>query len=945
MCSEPELQPYLADVVADDALAAPLPEALAKPVVDCLKRLADQHWHVDARRSVVYARRIEQIGLARRDRWQQALGRMAYGDAIKFLGQLAEAWQALEEAGQMFLEVEDEVGWARTRIGRLHVSTALNRVPAALEDAERARVIFEQHGEREKLLRLRYQTGVVHNLISHTAQALEHFDAARALAAPMGDAGEPYLIQIENGAGAASLAQGDLRAALDHYDRVLALSEKWNEPVHIAAAKSHLAFVLQKQGHYRRALQLLYEALNVVRDLDPTEATRLKWHMPECYLNLSRYAEARELAEEVVGEFRKQSDAFWLAQALADLATAEAELGGFAEAEARLAEAEGIFETLGAEMWVAAISLRRGHLALRLGQPVAARRIAQQAALRFEAGGQPLNRMQAQLLESQAACAAHDYAVAEMLAHEPLHFAQRFNVAALRYSAYVLLGRCTESQGDARRAIRYYRAAAATTERVQRNLTITLRPGFLADKAEAPRRLVALHRQLGNVAQAFEALELSKAQVLLGYLANRDRLMWSQDDEQSRELLRQYEDVRAKHQWYQNLAEGAAKTETTGPVIDAQTALTALADLDQQLRRITEELYYRNGRRRIDPAPTVGVAEIQASLQPDTVLIAYHVDGEALSAFVVSDEAIAAVPLPASLAEVQCWTENVRQNLQAAARLGPESAAQPRLLNAVRRSLHLLQHHLLAPLLGPGHGWRRALIVPHGLLHYVPFHLLWDGERYLIEALEVVSLPAASLAVQPAPVRTRGALTLAHAWEGRLPFTHAEARMVQQTFGGEVFSEAAATRAALRAAPTQILHIAAHGQYRLDKPDLSYVYLAEGQVFADDLFQHDLSYELVTLSACETGQATVAGGDELIGLGRGFLYAGAGALVLSLWPVVDEIAYRLMTRFYDALRAGSSKAAALRGAQLAELAGAPQLHPAFWGAFQLIGNPGPLSSH
>jgi CHAT domain-containing protein len=140
------------------------------------------------------------------------------------------------------------------------------------------------------------------------------------------------------------------------------------------------------------------------------------------------------------------------------------------------------------------------------------------------------------------------------------------------------------------------------------------------------------------------------------------------------------------------------------------------------------------------------------------------------------------------------------------------------------------------------------------------------------------------------------------------------------------------------------LHIAAHGQHRLDQPDLSYIQLADGQLYADDLFQHDLSYELVTLSACETGRASVSGGDELIGLGRGFLYSGAGALILSLWQVSDASTLRLMELLYQALKAGCSKAAALRSAQLSLIAESPQLHPAYWGGFQLIGNSTPLTS-
>jgi CHAT domain-containing protein len=125
---------------------------------------------------------------------------------------------------------------------------------------------------------------------------------------------------------------------------------------------------------------------------------------------------------------------------------------------------------------------------------------------------------------------------------------------------------------------------------------------------------------------------------------------------------------------------------------------------------------------------------------------------------------------------------------------------------------------------------------------------------------------------------------------------------------------------------------------------MSYIELGDGPLFADDLMQHDLSYELVTLSACESGQAQVTGSEDLIGLGRGLLYAGAATLVTSLWPVSDETTLELMTQFYGGLRAGHSKAAALRQAQRQLLAANPQLHPAYWGAFQLIGDAHPLSN-
>jgi CHAT domain-containing protein len=138
----------------------------------------------------------------------------------------------------------------------------------------------------------------------------------------------------------------------------------------------------------------------------------------------------------------------------------------------------------------------------------------------------------------------------------------------------------------------------------------------------------------------------------------------------------------------------------------------------------------------------------------------------------------------------------------------------------------------------------------------------------------------------------------------------------------------------LNAAPGQVLHISAHGQHRMDQPDFSYIELADGPLYTDDLFQHDLRYELVTLSACETGRSRAAAGDELIGLGRGFLFAGAGALIASLWRVDETLTLELMDELYHQLDSGASKAAALRQAQLALLRTYPGLHPAFWGAYR-----------
>ncbi|HEX5416656.1 MAG TPA: CHAT domain-containing protein, partial [Chloroflexota bacterium] len=147
-----------------------------------------------------------------------------------------------------------------------------------------------------------------------------------------------------------------------------------------------------------------------------------------------------------------------------------------------------------------------------------------------------------------------------------------------------------------------------------------------------------------------------------------------------------------------------------------------------------------------------------------------------------------------------------------------------------------------------------------------------------------------------------------------------------------------ATRDALAGAASgyPVLHLAAHGESRPDNPAFAYLKLADGQLSAADAFSLELDGALVTLSGCETGRSVVAGGDELIGLSRGFLHAGAATLVQSLWRVDDGSTARLMERFYQNLRIGRTKGAALREAQLASLA-EESAQPYFWAPFQLVG--------
>ena len=100
----------------------------------------------------------------------------------------------------------------------------------------------------------------------------------------------------------------------------------------------------------------------------------------------------------------------------------------------------------------------------------------------------------------------------------------------------------------------------------------------------------------------------------------------------------------------------------------------------------------------------------------------------------------------------------------------------------------------------------------------------------------------------------------------------------------------------------------------------------------------NLNADLVVLSACETGLGQVAKGEGIIGLTRGFLYAGASNLLVSLWQVSDVTTADLMVDFYDKMLGGMSKPEALREAKLQMIRRHPEYaKPYYWAPFILVG--------
>jgi CHAT domain-containing protein len=188
---------------------------------------------------------------------------------------------------------------------------------------------------------------------------------------------------------------------------------------------------------------------------------------------------------------------------------------------------------------------------------------------------------------------------------------------------------------------------------------------------------------------------------------------------------------------------------------------------------------------------------------------------------------------------------------------------------------------------------------------------------------------------------------------GRLPHAVEEARNIATLLEGQVLLEEGASLAEFHQAihECRTLHLATHGDFRLDNPLFSGLAFYDGWLTTMDIFDLRLKASLVTLSACQTGRNVLGGGDELLGLMRAFLSAGAASVVLTLWAVEDRSTAQIMEAFYRQLAAGKGKGESLRQAQLqfisrAENASGAQseqyAHPYFWAPFYLVGDAGPL---
>ena len=334
-------------------------------------------------------------------------------------------------------------------------------------------------------------------------------------------------------------------------------------------------------------------------------------------------------------------------------------------------------------------------------------------------------------------------------------------------------------------------------------------------------------------------------------------------------------------------------------------------------------------------ATTMTLAEVQAVLPEDALLLEYFTTGlvEALDYRTAVPQGVQRHRFPPARTLIFAVTRDSLQVHDAG--LSPNDLLPLRLDSVVERHFlepqirRTLYGRLIAPIAELLHGRQRLYLVPHGPLHYIPFQALVapDGETLLREGgPALIYGPSATILFrhvgrQPdRPPSTCLAIGYNDPRGAQLRFAEEEARGIARLTGGTALVGPSPKKATLysHAGNYRLLHFSCHGEFDPQAPLASALHLASGEALtALDVLEHlHLCCDLVTLSACESGLSRVRRGDELIGLIRAFMHAGALALIPTLWRVDERSTLILMERFYREIQAGMSLAQALKRAQL-----------------------------
>ena len=869
----------------------------------------------------------------------------AAANVLYFTRRFGPAVELYERSLEEFEQAGADLEAAITRSSAIGSLSHLARYDQATRYAEAARRTYEEHGDRLHLGRLEVAVGHVHSRQDRFPEAIEYFRRGLEL---FEEIGQPVDVATTlRNIAVCYQDLNDFHASLEAYSRARAYCRDKGLPLVGLEVEYNIAYIYYLRGEYSQAIHLFEEARRHSREQgDPHHAALCDLDLAEIFLELNLVHDAGHLAEKAFTAFGKLGMRYETAKALAYQALAAERRGDREKALECLREARESFHRQGNRVWVAMVELFQALILFADAKLEEAAVHADAAATGFSDSGVPSRTVVCEILRTRLALGFGELETARRRGLAALELAQEAGRPLLEFQAQLVVGQTAELAGDPAAALDRYQRAHQALERLRGQLpTDELKIAFADDKRAVYEGLVAVTLEQGgttaDVELAFGYVETAKSRSLSDMLAFGSAGA-SAPAAADNPLVGELRELRQEINWFYRQI-GAEELKGGDP---SQARLQQLrADVRQRERRLLRNLRRMQATdaelSSLQGSSVVDIPTLRAALPENGALIEYYIARGELYAFRLDRHTVEVRNL-GSVTAVSELHRKLRFQFGKFRVGGDYMARFGKMFQA--QALMLLEelHAALIRDLEVGEEIEHLVIVPHGFLHHIPFHALYDGERFLIDTLSVSYAPSATV-FQLCAVRAGRAderSLVIGVPDERAPRILDEARAVAEILPNSrllLSEEATRERLSELGDGCRFVHIATHGLYRKDNPMFSALQLGDTRLSLLDLYDLKLEAELAVLSGCGTGLSDVQGADELVGLTRGLLFAGARSVAATLWDVNDESTAEFMRHFYGSLTEEREPAGALQHAMLSLRESYP--HPYYWAPFVLTGRP------
>jgi CHAT domain-containing protein len=876
------------------------------------------------------------------DKESQAYALRSKGNALWCLGQNRSATEFHARAIALFQEAGKSIEAGRTLSTSIQPLILLGEYDRAHTVAEHARKIFFAAGDALRLARLEINVGNLFHRQDRFSEALDCYERAYSQLLPDKDV-EGIIAALHNIA-VCRIMLHDYAKALNAYERAREFCRGRNMPLALAQADYNIAYLHYLRGNYGRAIGMLRAARETSQKAaDAYHAALCHLDLSEIYLELNLNLDAGELAQEAFNSFQKLGMGYEAAKALCFSAIALSQQHKGLQALTVFSQSRAMFVREKNHVWPALIDVYQGWAYFNEGSLIEARQHCLAALDFFGDSVLPGRAILCRLLLARLSLKTGEIAAAGQQCQAVLRDLAEQDTPILVYQAHLVMGQIEEADGKLEEATAHYRVAKKALETLRNGLrSEELKISFLENKLEVYENLVevCLRRATPETRkEAWTYMEQAKSRGLLESMARRAHA--GSNEVQENSLAFRMFDLREQLNWYYHRIEVEQLAQEPASDQRLLELWQLAAQREKEFLRLFRELSPEAAQSTgLAPPAPLSLDTIRASLGPNQTIVEYFRVRDRILAALVSHAGLEIVHVTRA-PQIAAMLRTLQFQLSKF-RLGQSYVDQfhAPLLETTQARLQELYLELFASIRHKIKG-QELVIVPHELLHYVPFHALFDGDKYLIDSFTVSYAPSASIFAQCRRNHTKkaGPCLLMGVPDVQAPCIYDElqsvARIVPQA---EVFLGRNASEAILRkkGPKSRLIHIATHGFFRRDAPMLSGIRLGDTFLTLTDLYQLRLDADQVTLSGCSTGLNVIAPGDELIGLMRGLLFAGARSLLLTLWDVSDGSTAEFMKAFYSRCFNHMDAASALQGAMQELRERHP--HPYYWAPFSLVGN-------